>query len=142
MDNLKLTTLPRFKSKSAMTWEQLGAFFDCHAQTLKRYATDWHGINHHIVNGRLLTSNNPVAQPSAKQHHVEQLKRLVNFMAAKGMSELDIADRLGLSEEEVEQAINDAFVDNRESEGFAIMKSDFYLASVFRAKKGKKKKAP
>lgn len=143
MSQFTINTIPRLKNESGLTWADLSILTGINDRTLKRYATDWAGQHHILVNGVIFTKTTGQDVKTKQAGAIDFTKRLINIMAAKGMMEDEIADRLGMEEEEVEQAINDVFVDAAKSTGADIVKHDYQNASRLRPKRPKrKKKAP
>lgn len=143
MSQFTINTVPRLKNESGLTWADLSILTGINDRTLKRYATDWAGQYHILVNGCVFTKTTGQDIKTKQAGAIDFTKRLINIMAAKGMMEDEIADRLGMEEEEVEQAINDVFVDAAKSTGADIVKHDYQNASRLRPKRPKrKKKAP
>lgn len=143
MSQFTINTIPRLKNESGLTWADLSILTGINDRTLRRYSTDWAGENHILVNGVIFTKTTGQDVKTKHLGAISFTKRLINIMAAKGMMEDEIADRLGMEEEEVEQAINDVFVDAAKSTGADIVKHDYQNASRLRPKRPKrKKKAP
>lgn len=143
MTRITINTIPRLKRETGLTWADLSILTGINDRTLKRYCTDWSGDNHVLVNGVVFTKTAGQDLKTKQAGAIDFTKRLINIMAAKGMMEDEIADRLGMEEEEVEQAINDVFVDSAKSTGLDIIKHDYQNASRLRPKRQKrKKKAP
>lgn len=142
MSRNSITTIPSLKKDTGLTWRDLALLTGCGESTLKKYCSDWDGREHRFIDGRIFTATGGQQLTTKKANLIDFTKRLINIMAAKGMMEDEIADRLGMEEEEVEQAINDVFVDAAKSDGASIVKHDYTNASRFRVNKRKKKKAP
>lgn len=143
MSQFTINTIPRLKNESGLTWADLSILTGINDRTLKRYATDWAGQYHILVNGCVFTKTTGQDIKTKQAGAIDFTKRLINIMAAKGMMEDEIADRLGMEDEEVEQAINDVFVDAAKSAGADIVKHDYQNASRLRPKRPRrKKKAP
>lgn len=143
MSKFTINTIPRLKNESGLTWADLSILTGINDRTLRRYAADWAGENHILVNGVVFTKTTGQDVKTKQAGAIDFTKRLINIMAAKGMMEDEIADRLGMEDDEIEQAINDVFVDAAKSAGADIVKHDYQNASRLRPKRPKrKKKAP
>jgi len=142
MNKGEQSTIPKLKHSSGLTWHQLSSTTGYSRCMLMRYCSDWDGANHRVVDGVIYTKARGQSVSNRKSRTINLTKRIINVMAASGMMEDEIAARLGMEEEEIEQAINDVFVEGARSEGAKILTHDFTNASRLRPTKRKKKKAP